>query len=218
MDELLESRLAMKPIVAALVSSIKRDVFEKEYKNYTSLGKCGEWSSGGTPSKNNPAYWDGDIPWVSPKDMKAEFIYNSIDKITQKAVDEKSKLLSENSILIVVRGMILAHSFPVALTKVPVTFNQDMKALVVNECYDPEYVFSFLQYKKDTVLSMTTTTHGTKRLATDTLFDLKIPILTKDEQAEFLAELSSAKSAYNNLGKSIYDIYMLLHSFVNKVF
>ena len=115
--------------------------------------------------------------------------------------------------------MILAHSFPVALTKVPVTFNQDMKALVVNECYDPEYVFSFLQYKKDTVLSMTTTTtHGTKRLATDTLFDLKIPILTKDEQAEFLAELRSAKSAYNNLGKSIYDIDMLLHSFVNQVF
>lgn len=43
--------------------------------------------------------------------------------------------VSAGAVLFVVRGMILAHTFPVALTRVPVTINQDMKAL---ELHVPE--------------------------------------------------------------------------------
>ena len=39
-----------------------------------------------------------------------------------------------------VRGMILAHSFPVALTTKKVTINQDMKALVLAVPGTEEYV------------------------------------------------------------------------------
>lgn len=47
------------------------------------LADVGEWSGGGTPSSSETAYWDGDIPWVSPKDMKVHRITTSIDAITQ---------------------------------------------------------------------------------------------------------------------------------------
>ena len=51
------------------------------------LRNVGIWSGGGTPSKANPEYWDnGDIPWVSPKDMKTFELHDSQDKITAKAV------------------------------------------------------------------------------------------------------------------------------------
>jgi type I restriction enzyme S subunit len=71
---------------------------------------------GSTPSKNNPEFWNGSIPWVSSKDMKKDRLNSSLDYITQKALDETSiRIHPEGKILIVVRGMILAHSFPVAV-------------------------------------------------------------------------------------------------------
>ena len=87
--------------------------------------------SGGTPSGDKDAYWTGDIPWVSPKDMKRDYIDGSADHITREAMDKTGlKLISPGSVLIVVRGMILAHTVPVGIAAVPLTINQDMKALV----------------------------------------------------------------------------------------
>ena len=47
-------------------------------------------TGGGTPSKDNEDYWNGDIPWVSPKDMKVDYLDTAQDKITPKAVLESS--------------------------------------------------------------------------------------------------------------------------------
>lgn len=101
------------------------------------------FSGGGTPSKDNPAYWDGDIPWVSPKDMKSRFIDQTIDNVTAKAVQRSStNLLEEGALLLVVRSGILQHSIPAAINRVAVTLNQDMKALRFKE---PMHV-DFAQY------------------------------------------------------------------------
>lgn len=95
------------------------------------LGGLGAWFGGGTPSKANDTYWTGgDIPWVSPKDMKSLFIDDSEDHITQSAVDGSStKLVPQGSVLIVTRSGILKHSLPVAVNRRDVTLNQDMRAL-----------------------------------------------------------------------------------------
>ena len=51
------------------------------------MSEVGRWYGGGTPSKANPRYWmDGDIPWVSPKDMKSDIITDAQDHITKEAV------------------------------------------------------------------------------------------------------------------------------------
>lgn len=88
------------------------------------------FSGGGTPTKDNLAYWGGNIPWISPKDMKSQIVTDSIDKITAVAVAESStKLVPEGALLMVVRSGILQRTIPVAINTVPVTLNQDMKAL-----------------------------------------------------------------------------------------
>jgi type I restriction enzyme S subunit len=96
------------------------------------LGQCGNWYGGGTPSKSRKDYWEnGNIPWVSPKDMKSMYIENAIDRITQTAINESStRLIPEGAILIVVRSGILRRILPIALTRTQVTLNQDMKALI----------------------------------------------------------------------------------------
>jgi type I restriction enzyme S subunit len=95
------------------------------------LKRIAEFRGGGTPTKDNIEYWRGDIPWVSPKDMKVSVVLDTEDKITAQAVSESAtKLVPAGAVLIVVRSGILIHSIPVALAGREVTLNQDLKALI----------------------------------------------------------------------------------------
>ena len=104
------------------------------------------FSGGGTPSKENLSYWtDGDIPWVSPKDMKSFWLSNTQDKITEKAVTESSaNLVESGALLMVVRSGILQRTIPIAINSVRVTLNQDMKALRFNSRMNSEYAANFI--------------------------------------------------------------------------
>jgi type I restriction enzyme S subunit len=106
------------------------------------LSGLGTWSGGGTPSKENPAFWrDGSIPWISPKDMKVDRIHVSEDHITEEAIRRSAaKRLPSGSVLFVTRSGILAHTFPVAVTTVDVTVNQDLKAVTPHLGLSPDYV------------------------------------------------------------------------------
>jgi type I restriction enzyme, S subunit len=106
------------------------------------LGQLGRWTGGGTPSKANAAFWvNGTIPWVSPKDMKVDVVGDTEDYITPDAVTHSTtKVVTENSILMVVRSGILKHTFPVALTDRDVTLNQDMRALSPLNGIDARYL------------------------------------------------------------------------------
>jgi type I restriction enzyme S subunit len=95
------------------------------------LGMLGEFCGGGTPSKNKAEYWDGDIPWVSPKDMKFDSIASSELMITEKAVSETTvRLIPPGSLLIVARSGILKRTLPVSINSVQCTVNQDIKVIV----------------------------------------------------------------------------------------
>lgn len=127
-------------------------------------------TSGGTPAKEEARYWDGDVPWISPKDMKRRFIDSSEDTVTRVALSEVGlKLVKEHSVLIVVRGMILAHSFPVAITQVPVTINQDIKALRIRRDVDPEFFSYWLTGAAPNLLELIVdeAAHGTKAIRMD---------------------------------------------------
>ncbi|MGV0456531.1 restriction endonuclease subunit S [Vibrio harveyi] len=159
------------------------------------FGELGYDLGGGTPSKANASYWGGDIPWVSPKDMKRDFIDSAIDTVTEKAVEETTiKLIPNNSLLMVVRGMILAHSFPVALTKKTLVINQDMKALVFSQLHS-DFLLLVMKAMRDSVVGLVDhSSHGTCKLVSEKLwaFPLAIPPYREQENItnmvnEFLA-------------------------------
>ena len=60
-----------------------RDAGEWEEKRFDQLVN---FQSGGTPSKANPAFWNGSVPWVSAKDMKQLFLDDAEDHISAAAV------------------------------------------------------------------------------------------------------------------------------------
>lgn len=89
----------------------------------------GFFLGGKTPSTNVGAYWDGAIPWVSPKDMKVPLIEDTEDHVSHKAIEDGLPSIPKGSVLIVVRSGILRRMVPVAITLRDSTINQDLKAL-----------------------------------------------------------------------------------------
>ena len=148
-------------------------------RNVLSLGSLVKLASGATPSKKVPRYWRGAVPWVSPKDMKRDFLADSRDHVSEDAVAETNlHLIEPGAILIVVRGMILARTVPVALATGPLTINQDMKAMLIrNDRVTPAYLFAALKCSGAALQSkIRTAAHGTRKIDTDELLALPIKI------------------------------------------
>lgn len=112
------------------------------------------FSGGGTPSREKLEYWNGDIPWVSPKDMKGEAIHDAEERITSAGLEQSSATLRPSGeVLVVVRSGILKHTIPIAINQVPVALNQDMKAVSFRkaECL-PRFFLRWVQGLNDQLL------------------------------------------------------------------
>jgi type I restriction enzyme S subunit len=168
---------------------------------WSSFGLLGEVQGGGTPSKGSAKFWGGPIPWVTPKDMKRTQIGESIDTITECALSKSAtKLIAEGSLLMVVRGMILAHSFPTALTSRQVTINQDMKALTPFDARLREYLLCASMGHKPRILSLVErSTHGTCKLQTRALLELPIGIPPVAEQHRIVAKVDELMGLLDHL-------------------
>ncbi|MBM4012117.1 MAG: restriction endonuclease subunit S [Planctomycetes bacterium] len=111
-------------------------------------------SGGGTPSREVPEYWNGDIPWVSPKDMKTEEIDRAEESITELGLSQSTSTLHPpGRVLMVIRSGILQRVVPVAITKAPVAINQDLKAIAfdVSRCL-PSFFLRWVQGWNDVLL------------------------------------------------------------------
>ena len=143
---------------------------------------------GATPDTGKRKYWSGNIPWVSPKDMKYREIDDSEDHVNELAVfDTALRMIPPDSVLVVVRGMILAHSFPAAITKAAVTVNQDMKALLCRERLDPWFLRDFFRGIEYHLITLTdSSAHGTRKLETERLGQILIPLPPRVDQQQII--------------------------------
>jgi type I restriction enzyme, S subunit len=157
--------------------------------------------SGGTPSKQTPGFWVGAIPWVSPKDMKRWEIYDTEDHVSEAALAATTlKLVQPPAVLLVVRGMILAHTVPVAVSRVPLTVNQDMKALKPRAGVDAEYLAYMLKAAQDALLKeVEIAGHGTRRLKTSAWTSLGIPTPSIEEQRRIVTRIKELMSKVDEI-------------------
>lgn len=159
------------------------------------LIECGRLLTGGTPNRGNSDYWGGDVPWISAKSLKQFEVTDSEDRLTKAGAEDSTTLVPEGTILFVVRGMSLANEFRVGVTRRPVTFNQDLRALIPAKDIDARYLGRFLQASQKAVLGLTDeASHGTKRLTSDRLAALQVPVPPLPEQRRIAALLDRAEA------------------------
>ena len=165
------------------------------------LGRLVRFAGGATPDKGNPEYWDGDIPWVSPKDMKRMRIDDVPTHVSTEGLSSSAiTLMPAQSVLIVVRGMILAHSFPVAITDAPVTVNQDMKALTSGKRLNAEFLLWLLTGIARVFVSLADeSAHGTRKLESEIVARICVALPSTNEQISIVDFLDRETSKLDTL-------------------
>ncbi|NOF86779.1 restriction endonuclease subunit S [Vibrio cholerae] len=147
------------------------------------LGDLVKFTSGGTPSKSNEAYWGGDIPWISASSMDSTRYSESELKVTTEGAKNGTRLVPKDTVLLLVRGGALHNKIPVGITTREVTFNQDVKALVpkTDEITPWYLLFWLISIKKTLLAKVENTGIGAGKLDTKILQELEVPLPPKPE-------------------------------------
>jgi type I restriction enzyme S subunit len=186
-----------------------------EHWEVRKIRQCGSIVGGLTPSMADRSLWGGDIPWVTPKDMKRFTISGAEMHVSAKALEVTSlRLVPAGSVLLVVRGMILARRVPIARTVEAVTINQDMKAIIPATGIDAGYLAYRMDAAQATFVPMIDEAgHGTKRFPTERWRDLALAIPPIEEQRQIVIYLDNATARLTGAVESAQTEIDLLRDF-----
>ena len=156
------------------------------------LSSFGVFSSGKTPSMSNPQFWNGNVPWVTSKDMKRPVITDSEMHISELAASTM-QLYPTGTLLLVARSGILKRILPLCKLGIDSTINQDIKAFSLYDIELSEWLFygikAFEPYiLKELVKSVTTV----ESLKFDEFAAMLIPVPPLSVQRRIIAAIKAA--------------------------
>jgi type I restriction enzyme S subunit len=172
---------------------------------WTRLGEVGYWTGGGTPSKQKKSYWtNGNVLWVSPKDMKTKLIVDTEDKITKNSIlNSSAKWICEDSILFVVRSGIIKRVLPIALAGKNLTTNQDLQSLTLF-FGDKNYVFWYCQANEQMIRTKCAKDGTTvDNIEVPRLKSYPIAICSLPEQQAIVNEIETRFSVWDKVEQDI---------------
>ena len=171
----------------------------------TTLGAVTSWYSGGTPKKDEPRYWSGEIPWISATSMHGTRFSDSDLRLTETGLQNGSRLAAKGSVLLLVRGGALHKRIPVGIAVRDVAFNQDVKALIPRaDKIRPWYLLFWLMALENTLLESVVeyTGIGAGKLDTKRMQALPIHLPQLHEQDAIVATLKSIDDRIHLFHKS----------------
>ena len=162
------------------------------------------WLSGGTPDRMNGSYWGGTIPWISAATLKQARIDDSDQYLTEAGVRSGSKMAPVGAILVLVRGMALHRETRIGIVARPVSFNQDIKALIPSPGVLPAFLLYSLQARSKQILDLVSSAgSGTGVLDTQLLRRLEISVPDEHVQQNVVAAIDAVESYVATLARLI---------------
>ena len=160
-------------------------------------------TTGSTPSKSHPEYWGGGNPWVSAEDMKDKYVYDTVEKVTDKGY-ATCKHIPVNTLMYVCRGSIGV----MAINKVECATNQSICTATckADKC-EVEFLYHSLLYKKDEIKQIGIGTNF-KSLNQTTFSNLRISLPPIEEQRHFVSITTQAdKSKFDGLKSQFIEMF-----------
>ena len=166
------------------------------------LSSFGVFSSGKTPSMSNPQFWNGNVPWLTSKDMKRPVITDSEMHISELAA-ATMQLYPAGTLLLVARSGILKRLLPLCKLGIDSTINQDIKAFSLYDIELSEWLFYGIKafepfILKELVKSVTTV----ESLKFDEFAAMLIPVPPLSEQRRIIDAIKTAMNLLTPLSSN----------------
>ena len=209
--EVKQSYLKMITATEEMVKSQFIEMFTDKGYPLTMIKSFADVSTGGTPSKAHPEYWNGDKPWVSAEDMKSKYVYDTCEKVTEAGY-ATCKIIPVDTLMYVCRGSIGV----MAINKIECATNQSIcRATCHNNVCNVEFLYHALMYQRDNIKKKGTGT-SFKSLNQTTFSELEIELPPYDEQMKFVTIAEQADKSGFELRKSIDAIDKVIKSLINE--
>lgn len=168
---------------------------------------------GGTPSKAIAANFIGTVPFMTVKDMKARFISDTADHISEEAVASSATTKIPADTLVVATRMSLGK---IVRPSVEVAINQDLKALFPSAGINKTYIEYFWRSKSDFIQSKGTGT-TVKGIRIEDIKNLEVPLAPENEQRRIADKLDTTLARVDALNDRLARITPLLKRFRQSV-
>ncbi|MBF0155111.1 MAG: restriction endonuclease subunit S [Magnetococcales bacterium] len=152
------------------------------------LGSLVDIKGGGTPSRSNPTYWDGSIPWATVKDLNGSVLSETLESITPEAVEQSATNIIPSGNIVTATRMALGRA---AINTIDIAINQDLKALFCKPEVDVRYLLHFLNANAGLIESFGKGA-TVKGITLDVLRQLTVPLPPLPEQKRIAAILDKA--------------------------
>lgn len=166
------------------------------------IGECFSFLGGGTPSKQNKDYWNGDINWASIKDIKGDILNNTIDYITEEGLKNSSSNLAEKDEVILATRI---NPGKTIISNIRTAINQDLKVIKPFQKCDHKYVHYLFKSIEHNCLKVSsgTTVLG---ISLPNLKEIEIPFENDiHKQAQIVKQIESRLSVCDSIEQNIID-------------
>jgi type I restriction enzyme S subunit len=135
-----------------IIDIFSPDSIPKNWKK-TTLGSVGVWSTGGTPSRREVNYFDGDIPWIKSGDLNDGIVTKTDETISQSGLDNSNaKFLPKGTISIALYGATIGK---LGILGIEAATNQACANCVINEkIITSRYLFHFLRSQRSHLIQV----------------------------------------------------------------
>ncbi len=186
-DRLRRTRRYAIELSDAFLSATFLQLFGDNFHHgsFDQFGSLVKITGGGTPARDRPDFFKGRIPWLTSKDMRGDYIWDTEEHITEEAIaNSATKLVPATSILVVVKSKVLMHRLPVAIAKVPMCHGQDIKSIQCSKTMHYEFARFVLKYHERRLLNIARGAN-TEGLTLPMLEELPVPRVGFNAQRRF---------------------------------
>ena len=193
-----------KAVMQQLLTGKKRLVgFDEEWISEPLENVVGKIYGGGTPSKNVSEYWDGDIPWVTVKDLIATKIDGAQQYINKSGLESSSANMVPAGTVIIATRMALGKA---VIASCDVAINQDLKAITGSPKIDSVFLHYWLLLQAKAIEKLGTGS-TVKGVQLETIKSLRMYIPSSiQEQQKIATVLTNADKEIELLEQQLADL------------
>ena len=188
----------------------------KNTKNHlVKIGEIGALTSGGTPSRAKPEYFDGDIRWYSAGELNSLYLPDSVEHISEIALQQSSaKLFNKGTLMI---GMYDTAAFKMGILTEDSSSNQACANLNPKQGYNVVWLYHLFDIMKPIFLQERQGVRQ-KNLSLSKIKEFEVPFAPFELQEQFAAFVEQTDKSKLAIQKSLDKLELLKKSLMQQYF